>query len=129
MALVREAVTLSGLEGLGVPRVVAFGALPRRARARFLVRELVEGKSLEDVMESERRRVARAARVRRRSADRAPSRGLFHGDIKPANVIVGDDGKARSSISASRRRGAKAARARRASRRSTPRPSCSSAIR
>ena len=28
MALVREAVTLSGLEGLGVPRVVAFGSLP-----------------------------------------------------------------------------------------------------
>ena len=40
-ALVREAVALSGLEGLGVPRVVAFGAL--RDGRRYMVRELVEG--------------------------------------------------------------------------------------
>jgi len=32
-ALVREAVALSGLEGLGVPRVVRFGRLPRSGRA------------------------------------------------------------------------------------------------
>src|SRR6185436_19103900 len=41
MALVREAVTLSGLEGLGVPRVLAFGSLPgvggKRSARRFLV--------------------------------------------------------------------------------------------
>ena len=49
-ALVREAVALSGLEGLGVPRVVRFGRLPRSGRA-FLVRELVEGQSLEEVMD------------------------------------------------------------------------------
>ena len=91
MALVREAVTLSGLEGLGVPRVVAFGRLPGGPR-RFLVRELVDGKSLEDVLESGDgewlRPLARAAdqlSVLHRA-------GLFHGDIKPANVIVGADG-------------------------------------
>ena len=44
LALVREAVTLSGLEGLGVPQVLAFGRLPGSSR-RFLVRELVEGRS------------------------------------------------------------------------------------
>src|SRR3984957_255230 len=48
-ALVQEAVALSGLEGLGVPRVVAFGAL--RDGRRYMVRELVEGKSLEDVLQ------------------------------------------------------------------------------
>src|SRR6187402_2401665 len=32
MALVREAVTLSGLEGLGVPQVLAFGRLPTSSR-------------------------------------------------------------------------------------------------
>ncbi len=31
-ALVREAMALSGLEGLGLPRVVAFGALPEGGR-------------------------------------------------------------------------------------------------
>src|SRR3954469_18621708 len=39
-ALVREAVALSGLEGLGVPRVLRFGRLPRSDRP-FMVRELV----------------------------------------------------------------------------------------
>ncbi len=40
LALVREATALSGLEGLGVPTVVAFGALVGGSR-RFMVRELV----------------------------------------------------------------------------------------
>src|SRR5580700_1322890 len=47
-ALVREAVALSGLEGLGVPQVVAFGALPDGRR--YLVRELVQGRSLDDAL-------------------------------------------------------------------------------
>jgi len=48
-ALVREAIALSGLEGLGVPRVVAFGAL--RSGRRYMLRELVEGRSLEEVLD------------------------------------------------------------------------------
>ena len=91
MALVREAVTLSGLEGLGVPRVVAFGSLPGSAR-RYLVRELVDGRSLEDVMEhgdGEWLRPIACAADQLTVLHRA---GLFHGDIKPANVIVGEDG-------------------------------------
>ena len=92
MALVREAVTLSGLEGLGVPRVVAFGRLPGSNR-RYMVRELVDGSSLEEVLNSGEgewlRPLARAAdqlTVLHRA-------GLLHGDVKPANVIVGEDGK------------------------------------
>jgi serine/threonine-protein kinase PknK len=91
MALVREAVTLSGLEGLGVPRVVAFGSLPKSKR-RFLVRELVDGRSLEDVMDNgdgEWLRPIACAADQLTVLHRA---GLFHGDIKPANVIVGEDG-------------------------------------
>ena len=41
-ALVREAVALSGVEGLGVPRVLRFGKLPGGGRS-YMVRELVEG--------------------------------------------------------------------------------------
>src|SRR6187401_3127610 len=49
MALVREAVALSGVEGLGVPRVLRFGRLPASGRP-FMVRELVEGTSLADLL-------------------------------------------------------------------------------
>ena len=90
-ALVREAVSLSALEGLGVPRVIAFGSLPDGRR--YMVRELVEGQSLEDVLEAEDgpdwiEPLARASEqltVLHRA-------GLLHGDIKPANVIVGEGG-------------------------------------
>jgi len=92
LALVREAVTLSGLEGLGVPRVLAFGSLPK-SRRHYLVRDLVPGKSLAEVLEHGDgewlRPLARAAdqlTVLHRA-------GLLHGDIKPANVIVGRDGE------------------------------------
>jgi serine/threonine-protein kinase PknK len=93
-ALVREAVALSGLEGLGVPRVVRFGRLPRSGRA-FLVRELVEGQSLEEVMvegASER-----ALSALSRAADQLTvlhRAGLFHGDVKPANIVVELSGRA-----------------------------------
>jgi len=97
MALVRETVTLSGLEGLGVPRVLAFGRLPKSTR-RFLVRELVQGRSLEEVLE---RGVGGGdgdgawLGALARAADQLTvlhRAGLFHGDVKPANVIIGDDG-------------------------------------
>ncbi len=98
MALVREAVTLSGLEGLGVPQVIAFGRLPGSAR-RYLVRELVDGRSLEEVIADEGKGPA-AERARdwllplASAADQLTvlhRAGLLHGDIKPANVIVGND--------------------------------------
>jgi serine/threonine-protein kinase PknK len=87
-ALVREAVALSGLEGLGVPRVVRFGRLPRSGRA-FLVRELVDGQSLEEIMAEGAS--ARALSALSRSADQLTvlhRAGLFHGDVKPGNIVV-----------------------------------------
>ena len=92
-ALVREAVALSGLEGLGVPRVVRFGRLPRSGRA-FLVRELVEGQSLEEVMDSGDR--ARALSALACAADQLTvlhRAGLLHGDVKPANIVVEPSGR------------------------------------
>ena len=95
MALVREAVALSGVEGLGVPRVLRFGSLPRSDR-RYMVRELVEGESLAD-------RIARGVDPKTclhaviQAADkltRLHRALLLHGDIKPANIIVGADGQA-----------------------------------
>ncbi len=95
MALVREAVTLSGLEGLGVPKVLAFGRLPGSAR-RYLVRELVDGRSLEEVIHAPSRNGAEDwLRPFASAADQLTvlhRAGLLHGDIKPANVIVGRDG-------------------------------------
>ncbi|HVH47818.1 MAG TPA: protein kinase, partial [Labilithrix sp.] len=100
MALVREAVTLSGLEGLGVPRVLGFGRLPASTR-RFLVRERVDGRSLEEVLTDHGWHETRDERAREwlvplaSAADQLTvlhRAGLLHGDIKPANVIVGRDG-------------------------------------
>jgi transcriptional regulator with GAF, ATPase, and Fis domain len=94
-ALVREATALSGLEGLGIPAVIAFGALADGRR--YLVRELVEGRSLEELFEAS---VLSDAPSDPRAwieplADAAEQlsalhrAGLLHGDIKPANVIAG----------------------------------------
>ncbi len=93
LALVREASVLSGLEGLGTPRVARFGRLPGSGRG-FLLRDLVAGASLAE-------RLARgiawqdALRAVLQTADRLTRlhrASLLHGDVKPANIIVGDDG-------------------------------------
>jgi serine/threonine protein kinase len=89
-ALVREAVALSGLEGLGVPKVVAFGALPDGRR--YMVRELVEGRSLEDVLQG----LGPWIEPIGSACDQLTvvhRSGLLHGDIKPANIIVSESGR------------------------------------
>ncbi len=90
-ALVREAVALSGLEGLGVPRVLAFGALP--GGRRYMLRELVEGSSLEDVLLRGSLPWLEAIASACDQLTVVHRAGLLHGDIKPANVIVGSDGR------------------------------------
>jgi transcriptional regulator with GAF, ATPase, and Fis domain len=94
-ALVREAVALSGLEGLGVPRVVRFGRLPKSGRA-FMLRELVEGKSLEELIRDGATLETLVAALAR-AADQLTlvhRAGFLHGDVKPANVIVEANGSA-----------------------------------
>jgi serine/threonine-protein kinase PknK len=93
-ALVREAVSLSGLEGLGVPRVVRFGRLPKSLRP-FLLRELVEGQSLEERMQGSATLEALLGALTR-AADQLTQvhrAGLLHGDVKPANIIVEASGQ------------------------------------
>lgn len=95
-ALIRETVALSGLEGLGLPRVLSFGRL---ADGRpYLIRELVDGTSLEAALgaapsgsppfEALVEWLARAAEV----LTELHRSGLLHGDIKPANIIVRAEG-------------------------------------
>ncbi|WP_437734639.1 sigma 54-interacting transcriptional regulator [Sorangium sp. So ce1335] len=95
LALVREAAALSGVEGLGVPRVLRFGRLPGTGRP-FMVRELVEGTSLADLL-------VRAGDLPKKLAAIADAADqltrlhralLLHGDVKPANIIVGEGGRA-----------------------------------
>ncbi len=92
-ALVREAVALSGLEGLGVPRVIQFGRLPRTGRP-YLVREIVEGESFEAYL-TRGADPRFALEILARAADQLTvlhRAGLLHGDVKPANLIVEPDG-------------------------------------
>ncbi|MCA9600088.1 MAG: sigma 54-interacting transcriptional regulator [Myxococcales bacterium] len=93
-ALVREAVALSGLEGLGVPRVVHFGRMPDGRP--YMVRELVEGRSLHELIE-QGVEVERTLDALARAAAQLTvlhRAGLLHGDVKPANVIVEPGGSA-----------------------------------
>ncbi|WP_437968254.1 sigma 54-interacting transcriptional regulator [Sorangium sp. So ce260] len=95
LALVREAAALSGVEGLGVPRVLRFGRLPASGRP-FLVRELVEGTSLADLL-ARKGDLARNLAAIADAADqltRLHRALLLHGDVKPANIIVGEGGRA-----------------------------------
>jgi transcriptional regulator with GAF, ATPase, and Fis domain len=93
-ALVREAVALSGLEGLGVPRVLRFGRSP--SGRSYMVRELVEGRSLADLIVAGGDPLAALDAIAR-AADqltRLHRALLLHGDVKPANIIVGEGGRA-----------------------------------
>ena len=88
-ALVREAVALSGLEGLGVPRVLRFGRLPKDQRP-YMVRELVDGQSLEELVQSGGSLEVLLSALAR-AADQLTlvhRAGFLHGDVKPGNVIV-----------------------------------------
>jgi len=94
-ALVREAVALSGLEGLGAPRVLRFGRLPDTGRP-FMVRELVEGRSLLELFD-DGADPAKCLEAMALAADQLTvlhRASLLHGDVKPANIIIGTDGEA-----------------------------------
>ena len=95
-ALVREAIALSGLEGLGVPKVLRFGRLPGSKRP-YMLRELVQGASLLSVLEASNPPTLACLDVLAQAADQLTGlhrAGLLHGDIKPANIIVSDANKA-----------------------------------
>ena len=85
-ALIRETIALSGLEGLGFPRLLQLG---RAVDGRlFLVRELVEGQSFDQVQQSEPRRALSLLFSVACVLTVVHQAGLLHGDVKPANLIV-----------------------------------------
>jgi len=85
-ALVREVVALSGLEGLGLPRVVRFGRLPQSKRV-YMLREVVDGESLDRLIEKELRLSLITLAEAAEQLTVLHRAGLLHGDIKPANII------------------------------------------
>src|SRR5690606_10921798 len=79
---------------LGVPRVVRFGRLPGSGRT-FMVRELVEGVSLEELIVRPGTDVRRALDVLVRAAEQLTvvhRAVLLHGDDKPASRMRADSG-------------------------------------
>jgi serine/threonine-protein kinase PknK len=94
-SLIQEAVALSGLEGLGVPRVLRFGRLEGSGRL-YLLRELVEGVSLQELVYSgcEPQLALGALALAAEQLTRLHRAELLHGDVKPANIIVNPSGQA-----------------------------------
>lgn len=86
------------LEGLRHPLYPDFGAFWRQEGLGILIREYVEGSSLEEMLE---RRHFSAAQTIRWGLELAAGLGYLHGlpqrflfrDVKPANVIVRQDGR------------------------------------
>ncbi|HSC86899.1 MAG TPA: sigma 54-interacting transcriptional regulator, partial [Polyangiaceae bacterium] len=89
-ALLTEATSLSALEGLGLPRMLALG---RDASGQlYVVRELIEGQSLDELA---REQPGRALSLLPTLADALTvlhRAGLLHGDVKPQNAIARPDG-------------------------------------
>lgn len=89
-ALVRETTTLSGLEGMGFPRVLRLG---RASDGRlYLVREMVEGESFEEIQKRRPRQALSLLCSAAKVLTVVHRAGLLHGDIKPANLIVRSEG-------------------------------------
>ncbi len=93
-ALVREASALSGLEGLGLPRVVAFGTTRGEERRPYLLRELVVGDSLDAVYERKGANWIKPLVTASEKLTAIHRAGFLHGDLKPANIIVSEGGDA-----------------------------------
>jgi serine/threonine-protein kinase len=97
-ALLREALIVNSLEHQGVVRVIDHGGLD--TESPYLVMELLEGKTLRQRAEQSGERLPwrDAAHIAERVLDvlaAAHARGIVHCDVKPSNIFLCDDGKAK----------------------------------
>jgi serine/threonine-protein kinase len=85
--------------GLSHPNIVTVHDAGEHGNDAFIVMELVAGRSLAALIESQTRLDApTAVRIARQcgaALDYAHSRGIFHRDIKPANILLLPDGSAK----------------------------------
>jgi predicted esterase len=88
----REARTASSLNH---PNIVVIHDIATHEGTTYIAMELVEGRTLRDLIAGERLPIARVLRLATQIADglaRAHAAGIIHRDIKPANIMVtGDD--------------------------------------
>jgi len=94
--LLREAQALAKLSH---PNVVAVHEVDTHRGRVFMALELVQGKTLKKWLVEKRhwREVLRALIEAGRGLAAAHAAGIVHRDMKPANILVGDDGRVRIS--------------------------------
>lgn len=95
--IVREARLLGKLNH---PNVVTIYDVAHEGELGFIAMELVDGADLGQWLDARARSVAEIVAVfvgAARGLQAAHAEGIVHGDFKPANVLVGDDGRARVS--------------------------------
>jgi hypothetical protein len=93
--LVREAQTLASLDHPGLPRVYDVDFWDDRP---FLVLELLEGRTLDQIAHDHPLTPRRAARIVAqvgRTLAYLHKEGVVHRDVKPSNIFIDDDGKPR----------------------------------
>ena len=79
------------LQQLSHPNIISLHGFERMGLARFLVMELVTGKTLNDLLKEKRfdeASVIRIANAVCRALHYAHSKGIIHGDINPRNIML-----------------------------------------
>ena len=89
----REGRILAHLDDPGVVKIFDFG---KEHDTTFIVSEFVEGKSMKEILETNKKlETKEALRIIKEIAlilSRVHNKGIFHRDIKPSNIIIKEDG-------------------------------------